>query len=109
MSGRFQEPAQFGTPPSQPEADDVSISPVTLFLRIIVTRFSRSITSRLRVAGKCRPDVLGLSWCEDGAPSSLRDEMPADRCLLTPAPRSGATEAVCLIRSGLLEANLDTN
>lgn len=97
-----QEAAQSGTLPSQPEAGDVRISPLPQFFRIIVRRLSGSVTSRLR-------DVLGLSWCEDGAASSARGTMLADRGLLTPSPRSGATRAVWWFQSGLVEATLDTN
>lgn len=85
MVGRFLEAAQLGTLWSRPGARDLGISPFSLFFRIIVMRFSRSITSRLRLAGKRRRDVLGLRWCEDGAPSSLRDVMLAGRCL-NPTP-----------------------
>lgn len=84
MAGRFQEAAQLGRLWSRPQACDLSISPFTLFSRIIVTPFSRSITSRLRLAGKRCRDVLGLRWCEDGAPSSLGDVMLAGRCLDPP-------------------------
>lgn len=97
MVGRFLEAAQLGTLWSRPGARDLGISPFSLFFRIIVMRFSRSITSRLRLAGKRRRDVLGLRWCEDGAPSSLRDVMLAGRCL---NPPSGAPTGVGLLPSG---------